>query len=156
MQINLTKKAVADGHLRLSECGTHFTNGHWACRRELLKQAPLLTTVEAVQAMFPRADVSTVPADHVAQVVPHYGTPVTFTKTRWIQECAGDDAVLFRAEDGSQLWIDRRYVALFSLEEITSESTPDDVGLSPAMVGERSEWQIIVMPKRLEFQKGLS
>jgi len=157
--INLTKKAVGDGMLRLSECGTHITNWHWACRRELLKQAPLLSTVEAVQAMFPRASVQTVPADSVNSVVPYYRQPVTYTRTHWVQTCgnSGDDAVLFTGgeDNKSQVWIDRKYVDLFDLDTLTGEECSGDTTIDALMVGTRDDWQILVMPKRLYYQEGL-
>lgn len=152
--INLTKKALGNGALlRLSDDGKFITNGHWLCRRSLLKQGPALTSVEAAQALYPAADVKSVPGADAERVVPTYGTPVVFKRTRWMQY-AGDDSVLFLADDGSQIWINRRYVDLFKLEEITSESCPGEVALSPAVVGTgKSDWQIAVMPMRLDFMK---
>jgi hypothetical protein len=157
--INLTKKAVGAGMLRLSECGTHITNGHWACRRELLKQAALLTTVEAIEAMFPRASVQTVPASSVDSVVPHFGNPVTYTRTNWVQTCPNGmgDAVLFVGgkDNKSQAWVDRTYADLFDLDEVTGEECSGDTTINTLMVGTREDWQVLVMPKRLYYQEGL-
>ncbi len=154
-QINLTKKAVGDSPIRISDDGQHVTNGHWACRRDLLKQAALLVSVEAVQAMFPRAEVSTVTAESMDSVVPHFGNPVVYSKTSWVRTDGMGDTVLFAGKNGSQVWLNRRYVDLFGLEEVVSECADGKVGLSPVMVGERSEWQVIVMPQRYPYQEGL-
>jgi hypothetical protein len=154
--INLTKKVVGSGRLRLSEGGEFVTNGHWLCRRSMLKQGPELTSVEAAKALYPRAyDVQLVPDASVERVVPNFGNPVVFERTRWIQFAdKGDETVLFVAKDGSQIWIDRRYVELFNLEEITSQSCPGEVSIDPAIVGtNKSDWTVCVMPKRLDFMK---
>ena len=154
--INLTKKALGNGALlRLSDDGKFIANGHWLCRRSMIKQGPALTSVEAAQALYPAADVKSVPGQDVERVVPTYGSPVVFKRTRWMQGmAAGEDSVLFIADDGSQTWINRRYVDLFKLEEITGESCPGEVSISPAIVGTgKSDWQIAVMPMRLDFMK---
>ena len=170
--INLTKKAVGGGRLRLTTDGTHITNGHWACRKDILKQAPLLTSVEATQAMFPRSNVEEITPSHMDAIVPGTHAKVKFQRTKWMQVCpGGEDSVLFIADERptrsgfneadkdkgpTQLWICRRYVDLFDLEEVESYSHPGDVSLDPGCVrDEEGVWQVIVMPKRLEYVKGL-
>ena len=161
--INLSKKAVGSGRLRISEDGEHITNGHWLCKRSILKQAALLTSVEAIKAMFPRADdVSTIPVASMDAVVPYYTNPVTYTRTRWIQSdyAIGVDTVLFVAEaalqkDDSQVWIQRQYVDLFGLEEVTSQRAAGTAIIEPVMVGDRDDWKVIVMPQRLPYREGL-
>ena len=154
--INLTKKALGNGAMmRLSDDGKFVTNGHWLCRRSLLKQGPALVSVEAAQALYPAAAVSAVPGSDVERVVPDYGDPVVYSRTRWMQD-AGDDAVLFRAKDGSQIWINRRYVDLFNLEDIVSQSCPGEVCIDPAVVGTgKSDWTVAVMPMRLDYHEGV-
>ena len=174
-QINLTKKAVGSGLLRLTSDGQHITNGHWACRMDIVKQAPLLTSVDACKALFPKSDVKLIEPDHMSAIVRGTHAEVKFVKTHWIQtghSGHGDyDSVLFIAEERptrsgfnegdkdkgpTQLWIDRRYVDLFGLEEVFSHSSPGDITLDPGCVrDEEGVWQIIVMPKRLPYQEGL-
>jgi hypothetical protein len=157
--INLTKKVVGDGTLRLSDGGKFVTNGHWICHRDMLKQGPELTSVEAVKALYPRAErVQVMPEDSMERVVPTFGNPVVFTKTRWIQDggCRNDDSVLFVAKDGSQTWIARIYVNMFDLDEVVSQSCPGDAGIDPVIVGTgKSDWKVCVMPKRIGYQEGL-
>ncbi len=174
-QINLTKKAVGSGLLRLTTDGQHITNGHWACRLDIVKQAALLTTVDAAKAMFPKAaSVEEITPSHMASIVPGDDRKVKFVKTRWIQDGGlgrDDDAVLFIAEEKvtrsgfseggedkgpTQLWLQRCYVDLFNLEEVYSYSHPGDISLDPGCVCDgEGVWQVIVMPKRLPYQKGL-
>jgi hypothetical protein len=155
MNINLTKRIVGDDDLRLSDCGTYVSNGHWMCRRDLLKQAPLLATKEAFQAMFPRSNVTVVQADLFNRLIPHYSNPVVFTKTCWINEVAGQDAVLFTAKDDTQVWIARQYVNLFSLVSFTSESAPGKMITTPVIVGEPGDCKVLVMPTVRYYQEGL-
>ena len=175
-QINLTKKAVGGGLLRLTTDGQHITNGHWACRLDIVKQAALLTNVDAAKAMFPKAaSVEEITPGQMDQIVPGEHAKVKFVRTHWIQTggCGHSDydAVLFIAEERptrsglqekdldkgpTQLWIDRRYVNLFGLEEVYSYSHPGDISLDPGCVrDDEGVWQILVMPKRLPYQKGL-
>lgn len=163
MNINLTKKAVGIDRLRISDDGQHVTNGHWMCKRSILKQAALLTSVEAVKALYPRCDdVEMIPASSIDSVVPYYSEPVIYTRTRWIQtdHMLGVDAVLFVAEEperenDSQVWIQRRYVELFGLEEVTGQCAAGDASLDPVMVGNRDDWEVVVMPQRIPYQEGL-
>lgn len=153
--INLTKKLVGNGRIRITSDGKYVSNGHWACRRELLKQAALLTSVEAIEALYPRARVDDVTPRQMEQVIPYYSEPVNYVRTRWIQAGPLGDAVLFAAGDGSQVWLDRRYVEMFDLWEVTGESEPGKVTLTSVMVGERSDWNVVVMPQRLDYQESL-
>jgi hypothetical protein len=157
--INLTKTALGSGRLLLSEDGQVVTNGHWACKRALLKQGPMLVSVEAAQALFPKADVSTIKDDHYKQIVPRYPEPMEYTKTQWVSVGTGYDSCesqLFIGEDGtSQLWIDRKYVKLFDLETVTSSATPGKCCLDPCMVDHADDWSFIVMPTRCDYQEGL-
>jgi hypothetical protein len=135
-QINLTKKAVGGGRLRLTTDGTHITNGHWAARLDLFKQAPLLTSVDACKALYPRSDVEEITPSLMDAIVPGTHAKVKFKRTHWIQVCpGGEDSVLFVAEEEwsgfseekkalgpTQLWINRRYVDLFDLEEVESST----------------------------------
>lgn len=155
-QFNLTKKAVGDGRIRITTDGQHVANGHWACRRDLLKQAALLTTIESIQALYPRATVDELPPDLMDQVIPHFQEPITYERTIWMRTNAMGDVVLFTAKNGSQVWIRREYADLFCLESVTSECADGDVTLTPVMVGERDEWQVVVMPLHLPYQEGLS
>ena len=155
--INLTKKAVGDGTLILSEDKEHLTNGHWAAKRDLFKQAPLLCSKDALQAMFPKADVrDLMPAEKFHQVVPTFCDPVEYHNTGWVKAGSGgyrgSDTVLFRADDGGQMWVDRDFVKMFDLEVLTSQSCPNDECLSPGRVGGSDDWSVIVMPKRLGFE----
>jgi hypothetical protein len=157
MNINLTKKVVGDGCLILSEDAEHLTNGHWAAKRGLFKQAALLGTVDTLKAMFPKADVrDPMSMDQFHRVVPTFKAPVEYRDTGWVQagpggSYQGSDTVLFRADDGSQLWIDRDYVKLFGLEVVTSQACPNAECLDPARVGPADDWSVIVMPKRIGF-----
>ena len=155
--INLTKKAVGDSRLRISDDGQHVTNGHWAIKKSLLKQAALLTTVEAAQALFPRAVVESMSADMMKLVVPNHSDPVTYDKTHWIQCTDYQEAVLFvGGDDGdSQMWISRRYVDMFKLEAFVSQAAPGKVGRDPGLVGERDDWNLIIMPLLMDYQPGL-
>ncbi len=156
-QINLTKKAVGDGHLRVTTDGQFITNGHWACRLSLVKQAPFLTTLEAARAFFPRADVDPMEPEVLSMVIPRYSSPTVYTRTRWVDTTGDDDSCLFTAKSGSQLWLARKYVDLFDLDAVTSECVEGDAACSEAAsVGEGAEFQVLVMPKRIDFVKDLS
>lgn len=156
--INLTKKAVGDRNLMLSPDRDYLTNGHWAAKRDLFKQAALLGSTDALKAMFPKANVQDdpIPADHWKQVQPKYKAPVEYYKTSWIKDGGGgyrgSDSVLFQADDGSQMWIDRDFVKLFDLEVVTSESCPNAECLDPGRVGPEDDWSVLVMPKRIGFE----
>jgi len=155
--INLTKKAVGSGRLLLSDDGQHITNGHWACKRAMLKQAALLTSVEALAAMYPSATADTIKADNVRQISPRYADPITYSKTQWVKELSCGDAVLFVGTDRtSQVWLDRTYVKLFDLESV--KAPPCDEGsvcLDPVCVGDGDDWDVLVMPMMESYQEGL-
>jgi hypothetical protein len=156
--INLTKKAVGDRRLLLSENGEIVSNGHWACKRAMLKQAPLLCNVEAAQATYPKADVGTIPDDHIAQIVPKYSEPITYSRTQWASVSRAGDAILFvGSDDESQIWINRTYVDLFDLESVKAPACPGDECLDPGVVAvdDSGDWDVIVMPMRIGYQEGL-
>lgn len=155
---NLTKKIIGDGVLRLSEDGEHITNGHWLCRRELLKQAPQLTSVESARAFYPKADVKMLRNPEVSAVIPKMFDPITVTRTEWIKTMSGEnDAVLFVGgkDDALQLWISRVYVDLFEIEELVIESDRTHRDWSPGLMMKGDEWQVCVMPMRIPDQPGL-
>lgn len=154
--INLTKKVVGDGRLLLSENGEIVSNGHWACKRGMLKQAPLLCTVEAAQATYPKATVTTIPDDHVAQITPRYQDPITYSRTHWASVSNTGDAILFVGSDNeSQLWLNREYVKVFELESVKAPAYPGECCLDPGVVSIRDgDWDVLVMPMRVDYLAG--
>lgn len=158
--INLTKKALGSGRLLLSEDGEVVTNGHWACKRVLLKQGPILVSVEAAQALFPKAEVSKIENDHYKRIVPSFQKPMEYTRTEWVSVGTGYNSCesqLFLGKDGtSQLWIDRTYVNLFDLETVTSSENPGECCMDPCMVDHEDDWSFLVMPTRVDYKEGLS
>lgn len=161
--INLTKKAVGDGPLHIVADGVHITNGHWACKLSLLKQAALLTSVEAAQALFPRAEVKAMDTKHFHYAVPDFGEPITYVRTKWATtDGYNGDTVLFvgKEDSESQMWIARTYVDMFDLEEVTSNRCnphgPKHTNFDPGIVGTPDDWSVIVMPVRSEYQEGLA
>jgi hypothetical protein len=163
--INLTKKVIGAGPLHISEDCTVITNGHWACKRDLLKQAPLLTSVDALKAMFPKAECREIPDASVAGVLPRYSDPIIYTRTPWVRTSRGSsdvrtsrgssDAVLFVGETDSQMWISRIYVDLFELEEVKAPACSGKVCQAPGVVGDGDDWTVLVMPMREDYQEGL-
>ena len=157
--INLTKKVVGDGCLKLSEDGVYITNGHWLCRRDILKQGAELNSVEALKLAYPKClDVKLVHDSSVAQVVPKFSDPMKVTVTHWIKTCAGaNDAVLFVGgkDDAVQLWVSRRYVDAFKIDELVIETPNEWSCWSPGLVMKGDEWQVCVMPMRIPDQPGL-
>ena len=157
--INLTKKTLGTGRLLLSEDGKVITNGHWACKRDLLKQGPMLVSVEAAQALFPKAEVKTIENDHYKRIVPKFSEPMEYTRTQWVAVGTGYDSCesqLFIGKDGtSQMWIDRTYVKMFDLDTVMSSSNPGQSCMDPCMVGEGDDWSFLVMPTRTDYQEGL-
>jgi hypothetical protein len=156
--INLTKKIVGEGTLRLSDDGVHVTNGHWLCRRELLKQAEQLASLATTEALYPKAVVKVVRAKDVERVIPDFGVPTDFERTNWSQRTGYTEAVLFVGgkDRKSQIWLDRVYVEMFDLRIVVSEECSEDVSMSPAVVRDKEGvWQVAVMPMRLKYQEGL-
>lgn len=158
--VNLTKRAVSKCYtLKLTDDGQYVTNGAWAAARGVFKNAALLGSVDSMKALFPRLkdDIEEIPRDRMDMVVPRFSAPVTYRRSEWIRVHAGEESCLFTADDGSQVWLNRRIVELFGLDCVTGESTGgDDASLDPVMVGPRSEWSVIVMPMRLGFVKELA
>lgn len=155
--INLTKKVVGDGRLLLSENGEVVSNGHWACKRGMLKQAPLLCTVEAAQATYPKADVATIPDSHVEQITPRYVDPIMYSRTNWANVSGTGDAILFVGSDNeSQIWLNRDYVKTFDLESVKAPACPGEICLDPGVVAidDSGDWDVLVMPMRIEYLEG--
>lgn len=153
--INLTKKVIGNGKLRISEDRQYVTNGHWLCRRDLCKQLELLGSLEAARAYYSRAKVAEVSDAHVRQVLPRYKNPITYTRTSWIQIVGDIDAVLFVGDEDSQIWIDRTYVDLFDLDEIAAPLSAGKASLDPGVVKHGGECQIVIMPVHAKYQGGL-
>ena len=110
--------------------------------------------------MFPRVDnVEEISRDRMEQVVPCYCDPVVYKRTGWIRfnNNGQEEACLFIADDLSQIWIARKTVELFKLDTVTGQSMNGKKAssLDSVMVGSRDEWQVIVMPVRLDYQEGL-